>query len=397
MSMDDDGDDDAAGRVPPPAPDDRLWRHPSEVSEFGGGRVPPPVAPVPAAEGRSPVWPIALVAGFVGAALCGGVLAVTGQLSVDPEQVIERVNVTPNVPSNLLSDPADFDALKDKVSPSVVRLAVKTGDVESHACGVLVRDDGVVLTSAHEVAGATTITVRLADGRQMEGHLVGVDLPTDVGVVTIAASDLTVAVLGSTDDLEPGETTMAICANKEGQAVVSTGVISALGRRLDVDGESLHGLIQTDAPIESAWSGGPLVDATGAVIGITTDLAGDQSQFGFATPIDLMRGLADELLASGKVTHGWLGVEMADLTDEEAEAIGFDGGAEVHRVMPGSPADASGLSEGDVITAFGGIRVRSSSDLVVALRWHKPGDVVLVRYLRDGHRHEVDVTIERVP
>jgi serine protease Do len=227
--------------------------------------------------------------------------------------------------------------------------------------------------------------------------LVGADLPTDVAVVRIEAGRLTVAILGTTDDLHVGATTMAVGATADGEPAVSTGAVSALGQRLDVAGESLHGLIKTDAPIESGWSGGPLVDGTGAVIGVTNDLAGDLYRFGFATPIVLVHRLAEELLADGKVTHGWLGVEGADLTDATAESMGVHHGVEVRRVMPGSPADDSGLVAGDVITKVGGEMVRSTSDLVVALRGHKPGDRVVVRYWRDGEAHQAEVTIAHVP
>jgi len=397
MSTDDESDDDEAGRVPPLPPEDRLWRHPSEVSSFGQGRLIPAAAAVPAPSLRGSVWPIALVAGFVGAALCGGVLALTGNLSVDGERVVERISVAPIVAAPVLPDEESVDALKDKVSPAVVRLVVTTRDGDSQACGVVVRDDGIVVTSAHEVAGAVAITVVLADGRRLEGELVGADLPTDVGVVAVDAEGLTVAVIGSSDDLEAGAATLAIGTTSKGEPAVSTGVISAVGQRLDIDGESLHGLIQTDAPIEGAWSGGPLVDGTGAVIGITTDLAGDRTRFGFATPIELVHRLSEELLAFGKVTHGWLGIEGADLTDAKAGFMGVTGGAEVRRVMPGSPADRSGLADGDVITEVGGERVRSSSDLVVALRRHKPGEVVQVGYWRDRRHHETEVTIEHHP
>jgi S1-C subfamily serine protease len=178
---------------------------------------------------------------------------------------------------------------------------------------------------------------------------------------------------------------------------VTTGVVSALDRRLDLDGESLHGLIQTDAPIEATWSGGPLVDASGAVIGITTDMGGERSGFCFATPIDLVRQMADELLAEGKVSHGWLGIEGVDVAEHESGAMGRRGGATVRKVMAGSPADRGGLAPDDVITELGSRPVSSSSGLVVAMRRHKPGDEVVIGYWRDGQHHEATVTVERHP
>ncbi len=395
--MDADGDDEPVGRIPPPPPDDRLWRHPSEVSAFGPGPAPIPVLPARAGGRAGAVWPIALVAGFVGAALCGGALALTGNLSVDGVRVIEKVKVTPIGSSPALPDEGTVDALTDKVSPAVVKLVVTTDDGQSQACGVVVRDDGVVVTSAHEVAGAKAITVVLADGRRVDGELVGVDLPSDVGVLTVDAGGLTVAIIGSSAELKAGAATMVLGATNAGEPAVSTGVVSAMGQRLDIDGRSLHGLIQTDAPIQSGWSGGPLVDDTGAVIGITTDLAGDRTRFAFATPIELVHRLAEELLTFGKVTHGWLGIEGADLTDARAGTMGARAGAEVRRVMAGSPAADGGLAVADVITEVDGERVRSSSDLVVALRSHKPGDRILVGYWRDGRHHETAVTIGHHP
>ena len=378
-------------------PDDRLWRHPSEVSSFGQERVSPQVATVPPPERRAPIWPVAIVAGLLGAALCTGVLALTGNLSMDAKRVIERVKVTAIVPPPSLADDESVDALANKVSRSVVRLRITTGDAESEACGIVVRDDGIVVTSAHEVSGASAITVVLVDGRKVEGELVGADLLTDVGVISINAAGLTAAVLGSSEDLEAGIAAMAIGTRRDGESAVSTGVISSVRERLDAGDETLHGLIKTDAPIEPSWSGGPLVDASGAVIGITTDLGGDRTRFSFATPIELVRHIADELLAYGKVSHGWLGIEGTDLSDATSDLIGITGGVEVRDVMPGSPADRARFESGDVITEVGAEPVLSSSDLVVALRLHKPGEVVVVGYWRDGSHRHADVTIEHVP
>jgi S1-C subfamily serine protease len=339
------------------------------------------------------VWPIALVAGVVGAALCAGALAVTGQLSEDAQHVVEKVAVTPVLPTPFARDTRSIEVLKDHVGPAVVHLVVQDGETRSHASGVVYRDDGTLITSAHAVAGATDITVVLADGRRVEGELVGADLPTDVAVVSIDADGLVVAVLGTSDDLEAGTAAIAIGTTGDGEATVATGVVSAIEQRLDLPDGSLHGLIQTDVPVGGAWSGGPLVDESGAVIGITAGGDAADGGFGFATPIDLVKALADELIASGTITHGWLGIEGADLADTEAKAMELDGGATVRRVMAGSPASDSGLAEGDVITEIGDHDVDSSSDLVVALRGHKPGETVMIGYWRDGHHAETPVTI----
>ena len=194
-------------------------------------------------------------------------------------------------------------------------------------------------------------------------------------------------MLGSPTDLEAGAGHGGDRRPpSDGEPAVSTGVDQrAAAQRLDAGDETLHGLIQTDAPIEPAWSGGPLVDATGAVIGITTDLAGDRDAgFGFATPIELVHRLADELLAYGKVAHGWLGIEGADLTRRQGRPARR---ARRRRGPPGAAGQPGRRSRarrrrrhhrGRAASA-----VRSSSDLVVALRAHKPGEVVVVGYWRE--------------
>lgn len=400
MSMDDDADDDGPGIGPPLPPDDRLWRHPSELTAWGAGTGPTARPSGSDGAGRGSVWPIAVLAGLVGAALCGGALALSGTFSTDgPRAVVTKVAVTPVVSSPGLDEPGSIAALAENLSPAIVRLVVTTEAGTAPASGIVVSDDGIVYTSAHEVAGATALTVELADGRRVDGEVIGADLPTDVAVVAIDADRLAVAVLGSSADLAVGSPAIALGWTTEGgeQPSVTTGVVSGVDHRLDADGMSLHGLIQTDAPIEAAWSGGPLVDANGAVIGITTDLAGDEAGFGFATPIDLVRRIAAELIESGRVTHSWLGLEVADLTMAEAEQIGVSGGAAVRKAISGGPAAHSGLAADDVITEVGELPVVSSSGLVVALRHHRPGDEVAVTFWRDGHRHEVTVTVDEHP
>lgn len=394
MPLDDDDDADVGGFARPLPPDDRLWRHPSELAAFR------PV-PVPQGGPGTPrAWPIAAVAGLVGAALCGGVLAVTGQLGGGGGQrVLQKVALTPVVSSPLVTDDHSVAVLADQLRPVVATVLITSGDGSTSATAVVFRDDGVLLTSAHALEGAERVRVVLDDGRRYDATVVGADLPTDVAVVTIDAQGLAVAVLGRSTELAVGAPIVALGSpsGSDGAPSVATGVVSALERRLDVAGTSLHGLVQTDAPVGLRWSGGPLVDARGAVVGLTTGLAGEGAGFGFATPIDVVRRAAEQLLTAGRVAHAWLGIEGADLSDAEAEAMGLPGGAVVRRVASGGPAAAGGLQPGDVITEIDGHAVSSSSGLVVAMRHQSPGQDVTVAYWRDGTRREARVTCDDQP
>ena len=394
MPVDDDADDDVGGFDPPLPPDDRLWRHPSEIMSEGHSPGRPPASPS-AVSRRAGTWSVAVVATLVGAALSTTVMAVTGALSEDVERaVVEKVAVTPIVSSPLVSGERGVVAVAQRLGPTVARLVLTRPGGVSIGSAVIFRDNGLLLTSARLVAGATAIDVVLADGRHFEGRLVGIDLSTDVAVVEIDADHLPVAILGSSDNLEVGSPTVVLgSALVDGQApAVSSGVISSIDRRVDDDGDSLHGMIQSDAPAEVGGAGGPLADANGAVIGIVAPMR-SADRYCFATPIDLARRVAGQLIAVGYATHGWLGIEGADLTPEQAQGMTVEGGVRIRGVQDGSPASTSGLAVRDVITDVGGETVHSASALVVAVRKHQPGDRLTVGYWRDDQHHELVVIL----
>jgi putative serine protease PepD len=397
MAPDDDADDDVGGLGPPLPPEDRLWRHPSELRQHpsGGASSPPPAAPPVRGGG----WTVAVVAGLTGAALSTAVIAATGWMSPDvlEREVVEKVAVTPVVSAPTARGDQGVVAVAQRHSPPNVRLDLTGADGLATGSGVLFPEDRQVLTSAHVVEGVTAISVVLTDGRRLAGTLLGLDEVTDIALVDLEGEGFPVAVLGTSTGLDVGAPTIALGSplGLAGGPSVTTGVISAIDRRVETsEGEPLHGMIQTDAPIAPGSSGGALLDASGAVIGITTAVA-DQpgGRFGFATPIDLAHRVAEQLLRTGHMVHGWIGVEGADLASAEAQRMGVAGGAVVRSVVEGSPAAAAGLATDDVITEVDGRPVGSISGLVVRLRDHDPGDDIVVGYWRDGHHEQATVTL----
>jgi S1-C subfamily serine protease len=385
----------AAAFRDPPLPDDRLWRHPTEVA-------PAPSPPRRAARGAT--WGVAVLSGLVGSVLTFGLVAASGALDrddADPAVIREAVPV---------STPSDGDAalepvvrIAEDVSPAIVRIEV-SGDRNGTGSGVVFRDDGYLLTNAHVVVDAQRITVVLADGREHGGTLVGTDPLTDVAVVKIDdEGPFTVAVLGSAAPLRVGQAAVAIGSplGLIGGSSVTTGVISALGRSvLTPAGPPLLDMIQTDAAIAPGSSGGALLDGAGSVVGITTAIAVSDTGvegLGFATPIDIARSVADDLIVSGKAVHVWLGIEGRDLDATSAAARGVDGGAVVVDVVGDSPAAAAGLATDDVIVAISGTPVRSMSALVIALRDRRPGDRMELEVLRQDDRSTVDLELATRP
>ena len=391
------GDELAGFRAPPP-PDDRLWRHPSEVEPAGPAAVRPRAGGHPS----SNPWPVALVSGLVGAALTLGVVASTGALH-------DRRNAGVVVPRSVPTAAAEPDggdgvvSIAEAVSPAIARVEV-SGPQRSTGSGVVFRQDGHLLTNAHVVEGAESIDVVLADGSEHRGQLVGSDPLTDIAVVAIEADGpFRAAKLGSAVDLRVGQSTVAIGSplGLIGGASVTTGVVSALGRRVpSPNGPPLLDMIQTDAAIAPGSSGGALLDGSGSVIGITTAIALSQEGadgFGFATPIDIARAVAEDIIATGQATHVWLGIEGRDLDHRSARDAGVDGGAVVESVVDGGPAGEAGLAAGDVIVGLSAETVPSMSALVIALRERNPGEVIELEVLRDGDRITVPVRLGARP
>ncbi len=394
----DDGTSDPGDAFRPPLPpDDRLWRHPSEVDPAAG---PGPERP---ARPRSS-WPVALISGLVGSVLTMGMVAATGALDRRPGSAIIRESLPSAASAQMaageMAPEQRVVRIAEAASPAIARIEV----ANATGSGVLFRDDGHLLTNAHVVDGGGAIAVVLADGSEHEGRLLGSDPLTDIAVVKIDRSErLAVAVLGSASDLRVGEATVAIGSplGLIGGSSVTTGVVSALGRRVaGGDGPPLLDMIQTDAAIAPGSSGGALLDGSGAVIGITTAIAVSEEGYqglGFATPIDIARSVADDIMATGRAEHVWLGIDGRDLDAASAQRAGVPGGAVVVDTVEGSPARLAGLEPGDVVVAVAGRDVDSMSALVITLREREPGDHVEVAVVRGGERMTVGVELGTRP
>ncbi|WP_448572167.1 HhoA/HhoB/HtrA family serine endopeptidase [Trichothermofontia sp.] len=228
--------------------------------------------------------------------------------------------------------------------------------------GFIIRADGLILTNAHVIDQANLVQVMLKDGRSFEGRVLGTDPVTDVAVVRIEATDLPTVTLGDSDRLKPGEWAIAIGNPLGLDSTVTAGIISATGRTSQEIGvtDKRVGFVQTDAAINPGNSGGPLVNARGEVIGINTAIIGRAQGLGFAIPINTAKHIADQLIATGKVEHPFLGIQMVTLTPETRQEINQDPnsglrverdrGVLIVRVLPNTPAASADLRSGDVIT-----------------------------------------------
>jgi S1-C subfamily serine protease len=435
--FEDDAADDLSGRPLLP-PDDRLWRHPSEVganplpmASFTGGAGGPGD---PAHAGHAGVavrfgtdrrvWAVAVAAGAVGAFLVLAIQVASGGLHTT--RTIRTVEqMTPSVPSNpfhtvTTSIDETVEAVADRLRPATVRLDVDSPAGTATGSGVLFRSDGQILTNEHLTHGATHISVITASGRRYDGTLVGSDQMTDVAVVRVhGVGPWPIALLGSATGLRTGQTVLAIGSTlgMGGGPSVSRGVVSALGRQVtSADGSELLDMIQTDAAIAAGSAGGALVDLSGAVIGLCTETAaaaaaaGDKNSTGngtasapqatflnFATPIDIAHRIAEELITTGHAKHVWLGISGTDVDPIQADKLDIDGGALVDSVKAGSPAARAGLRAGDVIATLDGGPVMSMSSLMVSLRAHTPNDHVAIGVLRAAKAIPMTVTLGDLP
>lgn len=262
--------------------------------------------------------------------------------------------------------------------------------------GVVVREDGYILTNHHVVAGASAIEVTLADDRTFPATVAGVDPESDLALVKIEARGLVPVQWPGAEAAEPGDWVIAIGSPFGLRQTVTAGIISALGRE-DVGLSSFEDFIQTDAAINPGNSGGPLVNLRGELLGINTAIAsrtGVYNGVGFAIPASMARRVMDQLIEQGRVERGYLGAMVQDFDDALGRSFGYEGpGALVGDVVAGGPGDASGLRSGDIITALDGQPVAAASELKNRVAAHRPGDQVTLSVFREGTEALVDVTL----
>ena len=260
--------------------------------------------------------------------------------------------------------------------------------------GFIIESNGLILTNAHVVEGATTIYVTLTDKREFKAKLLGMDKRTDVAVVKIEARDLPKLPLGDSSKVRVGEWVLAIGSPFGLENTVTAGIVSAKSR----DTGDYLPFIQTDVAVNPGNSGGPLLNTAGQVIGINSQIfsrSGGYMGISFAIPIDEAMRVADQLRTNGKMTRGRIGVALGEMTKEVAESLGLGKprGAYVRNVEPGGPAAAGGIEAGDVILGFNGRDIAKSTDLPRVVGETKPGTSVTVQVWRKGGTRDLTVTV----
>ncbi|MEV4396298.1 trypsin-like peptidase domain-containing protein [Nonomuraea sp. NPDC049607] len=368
---------------------------------------PPPSALVKArfSAGQKAVAGLALAAMAIGGGVVGAAVATAFQ--PQPQQVVSAPSPVLRSASNQLSTAE----VAERVQPSVVMIQGQTGE----GSGVVLSEDGLILTNNHVVVGASQgggqMTVKFSDGRTAKASVVGTDPATDLAVIKAQdVSGLTKVTLGDSDQLKVGDDVLAIGSPLGLDGSVTRGIISALNRTLNLGGEqrqqlppgfggeqqqsqapsaTIGDVIQTDAAINPGNSGGALVNAAGALVGINTAIASDAAGggVGFAIPVNTAKQVAEQLIKSGKVSHAFLGVSVTDATGDVPGAL-------IRQVTAESPAAKAGLKEGDLITKIGDTPVDSGDTVVGQVRGFKPGQQVKITYMRGGQSGEVTVTLQ---
>jgi serine protease Do len=377
---------------------------------------PPPPARVQRSLGAAPVVAIAVVAGVVSGALSA--YGVATLLDDGPSGFVTSDGASDaNTVSDVTIDESSaVITAADKVAPAVVTIVRSNdgffGGQDGSGSGFIYQEDGLILTNRHVVEDADGLRVVLNDGREFEGTVYGIDTLTDLAIVTIEATGLQTAPIGTSADLEPGQLAIAI-GNPLGnfQNTVTTGVVSGLGRQIQASDasqtstERLNNLIQTDAAINPGNSGGPLVNSGGQVIGVNTAVNTEAQGIGFAIPIDVAKPIMEQAINGDELARPWIGVFYVPINPALAEAeglqveygalIGTEGGESA--IFPGSPAEDAGLRDGDIITAINGEQIELGGDLSMLLLNYAPGDTVTLRILRDSSATEIEVTLGELP
>jgi serine protease Do len=273
---------------------------------------------------------------------------------------------------------------------------------ESLGSGVIVTSDGTILTNNHVVDGASDIKVQLLDDRQFTAKVIGTDPKTDIAVLKIDATDLPTLTFGDSSKLQVGDVVFAIGEPFGLKSTATMGIVSATGRS-GLGIENYEDFIQTDASINPGNSGGALIDLHGNLIGINTaiETGGGEGNLGvgFAIPINMARGVMDQIVAHGKVVRGYLGVYIQNVTPDIAKAfnLNHNNGALVGDVQPNTPGARAGLKKGDVVVGLNGTPVKDADDLRLRISETAPGTDVSLELMRDGKAQDVKVTLGELP
>ena len=374
--------------IPPPPP------APPTIEYSRVEPVPPRQAP---RRGRRAIGAVALVA-MAGAAGFGGA-SVEDQLDGSTISSLEA-------PAGERAPVGAVESVAAKVMPSVVQINVSNAAESGSGSGIVISTDGDILTNNHvvEVAGKNgAITVVFGDGTHAKATVVGTDPTTDIAVINVGKHhNLVPVALGDSAKLRVGQEVVAIGSPFGLESTVTSGIVSALNRpvtsqnAIGDDEATVFPAVQTDAAINPGNSGGPLVDLKGRVIGINAAIRASGGVdsgsigLGFAIPINLAKGVAEQLLAGKQVEHARIGVTVQGAVDSD-DITGI--GARIKDVVKGGAGDDAGLKKGDLITALDGSPIANSSALVAALRAYQPGDTVTLKVLRGDNTEDVEVTL----
>ena len=315
------------------------------------------------------------------------------------ETVTEKELVMPRVDSTEIVSIAEL-ATKTIVQVQVGNMS-EGGEFlpNGGGSGVVISDDGLIMTNHHVIDNSTQVRVVFEDGRMYESEIIGSDRLTDIGLLKISASNLVPISIGNSDVLKVGDLAVAIGhpLTLGAAPTVTTGVVSALERRLDVGGEAMNsgvtlfGLIQTDAPITRGSSGGALINSNGELIGITTAIATADvgaEGLGFAVPVNLALGIADDLLKEGRILHAFLGILGAQHFDTAQDGARVFSGVIIQELYgPGNEVFAigkAGALAGDIIKKINGVNVKTLDGLITVLRQKRAGDTVEIEILRNS-------------
>jgi len=319
-------------------------------------------------------------------------------VKIDTERLVERQQFDPN-----LLDPLLRDLLGEPgIAPDRER---------GQGSGVIINENGLVLTNAHVVERVDNVSVTLADGTICDGQVLGTDVVTDLALVKIKDSNYTnFAPLGNSEDLEVGDWAIALGTPYGLEKTVTLGIVSSLHRDINSLGfsDKRLDLIQTDAAINPGNSGGPLINSNGEVIGINTLVrSGPGAGLGFAIPINLAKNVSDQLLKKGEVIHPYLGVQLISLNPKIAKEHNQDpnslvqlperNGALIQSVIPNSPAEKAGLRRGDLVIAAENVSIEEPKALLDEVEKAKIGKVFLLNVLRDNKEIQVNIKPEPLP